>query len=306
MNFKDQCNRFFKSLDDILHQCFRKIKVGKQITNKEIEGLLNQKSKLNIFLNKNPPQAAKSEAEIKLSHIEDQLSKLSSARNTKIVQEHVKSLGRSDGRFSQTGMWKLKNKLWPKEQDPPMAKYDVKGNLISVPSALRKLYLEHYVQRLEHRKIKDDYVQNYDKKVILWKMRFDKLKATQSADWSMKDLRSTLKSLKNNKTRDPCGLLNELFKAPVIGRDLENAILSMVNGIKLEFFIPNIVQMSNITTIFKRRASRHDLENDRGIFGLSVFRKIIDYLTYKEKYPIIDQKMSDSNIGACKNRNIKD
>ena len=47
------------------------------------------------------------------------------------------------------------------------------------------------------------------------------------------------------------------------------------------------------------------MENDRGIFSLSIFRKIIDRLIYKEKYPLIDSGMTDSNIGARHNKNIK-
>jgi hypothetical protein len=160
LSFSDQCNRFFKSLDDILHQCFRKIKVGKHFSNKEIENLLTQQSKLKIFLSKNLGEKAKSEAEAKLGLIEEQISSLSSARNMKTVQGHIQSIRANGGRFSQTGMWRLKNKLWPKEQDPPMAKCDEKGNLISAPSALKQLYLQHYVKKLEHRKIKEDYLEN--------------------------------------------------------------------------------------------------------------------------------------------------
>ena len=63
--------------------------------------------------------------------------------------------------------------------------------------------------------------------------------------------------------------------------------------------------MANITTIYKKKGSRNLLENDRGIFTLSVYRKIIDRLVYREKYPLIDEKMSDSNIGARRNKNIK-
>ena len=114
----------------------------------------------------------------------------------KLVQEHMKTLGTYDGRFSQSGMWKLKNKLWPKDQDPPMAKIDEGGNLITTPGELKKLYLQHYVKRLEHRKIKEDYVENYEKKLVLWKLRFDTLKATQPANWSIKDLRCSIKSQK--------------------------------------------------------------------------------------------------------------
>ena len=48
-----------------------------------------------------------------------------------------------------------------------------------------------------------------------------------------------------------------------------------------------------------------EMKNDRGSFILSVFRKILDKLLYLDKYPDIDKHMSDSNIGARKERNIK-
>ena len=121
----------------------------------------------------------------------------------------------------------------------------------------------------------------------------------------MKDLRCSIKTLKNNKTRDPSGLLIELFKAPVIGQHLEDAILMLISGINCEYFIPPSVEMSNITTIWKQKGSKNSVDSDRGIFGLSIFRKIIDKLVYTEKYPLIDQNMTYSNIRARKKRNIK-
>ena len=88
-----------------------------------------------------------------------------------------------------------------KEMDPLMAKYDEKGNLISTPDALKKLYIEHYVKRLKHRQIEQDFLDNYHKKVKLWQLRFERLKLTKSDNWSAKDLMHTLKYLKSNKTR---------------------------------------------------------------------------------------------------------
>ena len=80
------------------------------------------------------------------------------------MKEHVKNLGTLEGNFYQLGMWKLKNKLIPKEVDPPMAKLDEHGNLITAPKALKKLYIEHYALRLKHREIKVDYLENYNKR----------------------------------------------------------------------------------------------------------------------------------------------
>ena len=189
-----------------------------------------------------------------------------------------------NGKFSQTGMWKLKNKLIPKDVDPPMGKYDEFGNLITAPDALKSLYLSHYVKRLEHRVIADKYTVNYEKKMTLWKLRLRSLFNERSGDWSIRNLSDALKSLKNNKTRDPNGFINELFKPPIIGKDLQQALLDLVNGIKREMHIPEVLQLANITTIYKKKGSRFDLENDRGIFTLSIFRKIIDRLIYQQLY----------------------
>ena len=201
-------------------------------------------------------------------------------------------------------MWRLKNKLLPKSYDPPMAKKDKHGNLVTAPEALKQLYLETYKERLKHRKIQDEYLENYEKKVKLWELRFENLQSKRSARWNFEDLEEAIKSLKRNKTRDPGGLINELFKPPVMGDDLKSAVLSLINGIKESYFIPPQLEMSNITTIYKKKGSRYDLENDRGIFGLSVFKKILDKIIYKEKHPLLHQNMSNSNIGARRKRNI--
>ena len=63
-----------------MHQCFRKIRVGKQVCNEDITDLLTQKSELKISLSKSNCQKAKSELEVKLNQVEEQLSKLSSTQ----------------------------------------------------------------------------------------------------------------------------------------------------------------------------------------------------------------------------------
>ena len=104
---------------------------------------------------------------MKITQIEEEISKMCAERNGNIVNNDIKSLGTPDGNFSQIGMWKLKNQLVPKEIDPPMAKMDKHGNLITAPEALKKLYLETYVERLNHREIAPGMESNYLKKVEL-------------------------------------------------------------------------------------------------------------------------------------------
>ena len=117
----------------------------------------------------------------------------------------------------------------------------------------------------------------------------------------MEQLDEVLKYLKRNKSRDPSGYANEIFRPEVAGQDLKLAILKMMNRIKTEQVYPQALEICDITSIWKRKASRSDFDNYRGIF-----RSILDRLIYNDEYNTIDSNLTDSNVGARKGRNIRD
>ena len=47
------------------------------------------------------------------------------------------------------------------------------------------------------------------------------------------------------------------------------------------------------------------MENDRGIFTVTALNSILQKLLYNDNYENIDSCLSDSNVGACKNKNIR-
>ena len=65
------------------------------------------------------------------------------------------------------------------------------------------------------------------------------------------------------------------------------------------------MRLANISSIYRQKNSRKHLENDRGIFVLTVIRMIMDRLLYEDLYPEIEENMSNSNIGALKNKNVR-
>ena len=77
-----------------------------------------------------------------------------------------------------------------------MAKKDKKGNLVTAPNLIRKLYLDTYVDRLRHREIKPSFIDLYHMKNDLWKRRQDMLKLKKSPDWTISDLDKVLKDAK--------------------------------------------------------------------------------------------------------------
>ena len=137
-------------------------------------------------------------------------------------------------------------------------------------------------------------------KELLFDLRLKLSKQRKSEPWSLDSLHSVLSKLKNNKSRDPHGMVNEIFKPGVIGTDLKISLLKLLNEIKDKSHIPEFMQWANITSLYKGKGEKVDLNNERGIFIVSILRSILMRLVYKEKYEIIDSNMSDSNVGARK------
>ena len=79
-----------------------------------------------------------------------------------------------------------------------------------------------------------------------------------------------------------------------------------MNKIKKEQSYPKCLEPCNITSIWKRKSNRNDFECYRGIFRVTIFRSILDRLIYNDEINNLDKNLTDSNVGARKNRNIRD
>ena len=87
---------------------------------------------------------------------------------------------------------------------------------------------------------------------------------------------------------------------------MKHSLLKFYNLVNKKQIYPKFLQPSNISSFYKLRGERSDLNNDPGVFNVVKMRSILDKLIYNDKYETIDKSMSCSNIGARKNRNIRD
>jgi hypothetical protein len=206
-NFLDQSSKFFKTLDGTFHQCFKKIRIKNKTMNvnkkDDIQLSLELKTKLQMCLNESKSEFSREFIKKRLAEVTDNILLLSSTRNKKIIDEHFHQLNNLDGTFSRIDMWKLKSKLLPNKYDPPTAKKDGAGNLITAVEPLKKLYLSTYIHRLRHRPIREDLQDLFLLKHKLWEGRLTLLKSNVAKPWMEEDLDRVIKSLKNNQTRDP-------------------------------------------------------------------------------------------------------
>ena len=115
-----------------------------------------------------------------------------------------------------------------------------------------------------------------------------------------------LNSSKNEKSRDPMGFTNELIKSNIAGKDVKRAVLKLMNQIKTQLIFPEPLKYCNISSLYKHKGSKHDFNNYRGIFRVTILRSILDKLIYNSEYPNIDINLTDSNVGARRGRNIRD
>ena len=87
-------------------------------------------------------------------------------------------------------------------------------------------------------------------------------------------------------------------------KSFEKEQIKRPTWIKLEILIPEFLEFANIVAIYNGKGEKSSLQNDRGVFLVNLLRSILIKLVYKDKYPTVDESMSDSQIGARKKKNI--
>ena len=71
----------------------------------------------------------------------------------------------------------------------------------------------------------------------------------------------------------------------------------LCNQVKVQLAIPEFITFKDITSIYKQKGDKSDLENDQGIFRVYKVRSIIEKLVYNDEYDEINDNMSDYTAG---------
>ena len=302
--------KWLKELQHIISKSFKKIRISKTKPplKKETSVLFrrreNIKSRMAGLERSNSAELEKVQSELK--EVNEAIAKIEEEENFIFVKKHVEHLVDNTENLNPIRMWQLRKKLCPKNQEVPTAKKNSNGKLVTDHFKLKELYENTYKSRLEHRNMKPGLENLYNMKMFLFDMRFKVCRNRKSDNWTMDDLLKVLKKLKKNKSSDSHGLAYELFRPEVIGQNLLKSLLMLCNKVKAQLTLPDFLTCTDITSIWKQKGEKCNLENDRGIFGVSKVRAIIEKLIYEDTYELIDKKMSDSNVGGRKRRNIRD
>jgi hypothetical protein len=207
-------------LNKVLQKCFRKIRLKKKKPIEVYENLYNRWKEIKC---KTDPESVKETEYLEAELADDYFKKIKEAA------EHVES---DDGGSSSNKLWELKKQLCPRSRDPPTAMLDPEGNLVKAEESIKELAVKAYTKRLENRQINDDLVHIKEAKEKLAIKLMEVAKHNKTPPWTPRDMDKVLNQLKTNKSRDPYGLANEIFKKDVAGSDLKKALLNLMNRIK--------------------------------------------------------------------------
>ena len=210
--------KFLKRLNGCLHQCFKKIKISGN-GNKEIDELFNRRKVLKTKVDD------KSREE--LENIEKELANKCANNNYIKIKNEIAGIKCEEGGIHSGKLWKLRKKLFPRSRDPPTAMLDGTGNLVTSQEKIEAIALETYQKRLENRDIIENLSDIKTEKEDLCARRLEVAALNKTPEWSIEDLQKVLKYLKLNKSRDPLGYANEIFRPEVAGDDLQLAILKL-------------------------------------------------------------------------------
>ena len=138
-----------------------------------------------------------------LATVNDKISAICAEKNRNIVNEYLKDKNDTVEGFNQAKTWSMKKKLAPKNTiDPPAAKKDEEGNLVTNKEELENLYLRTYQRRLQPNPVSEEFQELKMLKEYLLDIQLKLARTKVTKDWTLDDLNKALKSFKNNKARD--------------------------------------------------------------------------------------------------------
>ena len=287
-------NRFIKKLDGCIKVNFKKVRLNRNKPT-QYENLYNQLRELKGKEDK--------ESINQIKKVIEAIAKEAEKKYDKVVEE-LKTMKPDGGKINSHKFWNLKKKICPKSKDPPSAMIDKDGNLLTTHEDIEKKAIEVYTERLKPNEIKK-HLKSYEateNKLCEERLKLCSLNKTEP--WTLDDLNEAIKDLDKNKARDAIGHANEILKCA--GCDLKLAILKLMNHIKNTQTYPEAMQYCNITSLYKHKGNHKDFNNYRGVFRVTVLRSVLDRLVYNSCYTVVDDNLTDGNVGARKGRNIRD
>ena len=297
---------FKKTFFSKFRQSFTRVRVNNTFSKSEAGELIQKRNKIRQEIKTCSEERRRIDLEEEVSDLEKRISDIVEDSNMKKFLHDFGPIMNDESSSTNESIWKIKRKVFRKNSSSvPSAMLNENGRLVSEPKELKNATIKHFTERFRNRPILPGYESLKYLKDELCHVRLQYIESLPFEPWKMDQLEKVLKSLKKGKSKDPYGLIGEFFRIENIGEDLKISLLKLFNNIKENISISRLLTQVDIIPIWKGRGDRRSLENQRGIAIVNKFKDILMKIIYLEEYENIDENMSDSNIGARKNLNIR-
>jgi hypothetical protein len=145
LDFEVQASNWRKTLDKFFHKSFKRVRITKRASKKkcEISDLMDKTKHLKS------KELVDENDEEEILKLENLIADKCLEANRKTVIDNFKGMESNDGNRNHQGVWILKQKYFPKIKPTlPVAKKNLKGQLITNPEELKELYLDTFKWRL--------------------------------------------------------------------------------------------------------------------------------------------------------------
>ena len=303
---EDACVKWYKDFNKVLHQCFKKIRITNTPPKRTIDyqifrALADVKTLKEIMNNAN--EMCRCTLEVEIRSFEKRIAEMQGQKCIQSIEEERTNLLNDDS-FNPNYVWSLKKKLFPNFSEAPFAIFNKDQQLVTDSKGILEVMKDEFSYRLRNRTIDEEYSELKELKEYLCHLRLQITRQSDFLPWTMEDLKKAIAKLKDKKCRDPHGHINELYKNMGI-KGLES-LLSLLNRIKEEIIVPNVLKLSNVSTLYKGKGSRREVLNLRGIFKLPIVRNILDRLIVTEDKEVVSRSMGQFQVGNQEKRNIRD
>ena len=199
-------------MKSFIHKNFKKVR----LVDKPDEILQNHYNKRRILRLRTDNDSLQ-----ELQDVEQELGDRYAESMYKKIMGELKDVGDCEiGGFNSGKLWKLKNKLSPRYNDPPAAMRNKEGKLLTSPDEILKETEDHYKNVFNEKPIDDEHKEFKNQREELCKKRLDACSKVKSPDWTINDVKYVLNNLKAGKSKDAYDLPNEIFKDDTAGKDL--------------------------------------------------------------------------------------
>ena len=283
-----------------MHACFRKIRVTETEKKKSKLDILMQNKK-NILKKK---EISKEDND-KIELLDKEITLACEDKEWEKLVKVLGSLETNTGCTNNTNVWKEMAKAYPKKSKAlPTGVKNVENKVITNPKEKKTVILDHFLDRTQEKPPHEDVKNVLDLENKTFELRLESSKRCKSPPIEMNELETAIKSLKIEKSRDPAGLISDIFREGVIGSDLKLSLLMMFNRMKDDITIPECLRTANVTMLYKKKC-KLDLNNWRGIYVTSALRTLLMKIIHNRTYEKVSSSMSDSQIGAQKKKSVR-